>query len=137
MRAWLTFLTRGRLLELALAVALGSAAVAIAESVSDTAMSLLAQHVGRDPSGQDGTVFDLLDLFSAPYYLYFKVGGTFVVYGATLSALLTLGFLGLVAWAVVNRRDRELGECPFCASRIPFESTHCAYCGSSMEPGTP
>ncbi|OFW72268.1 MAG: hypothetical protein A2Y55_07080 [Actinobacteria bacterium RBG_16_68_12] len=137
MRAWLAFLTRGRLLELALAVALGSAAVAIAESISDTATSVLAQHVGRDPTGEDGTVEGLLNLFSSQPYLNFSVGDTIVVYGAILSALLTLALLALFAAAVVRQLDRMLGRCPFCASRIPHESTHCAYCGSTVAPGEP
>jgi hypothetical protein len=135
MRAWVTFLTRGRLLELTLAIALGSAALAFAENLSDTAMSILAQHVGSDPTGEDGTVLSLVNLVSGPYYLNFKVGDTIVVYGTTLSAVLTLGLLGLLALAVVRRRNRVLGTCPFCASRIPRESTHCAYCGSAVALG--
>ena len=134
MHAWLSFLTRARLLELALAVALGAAAAATLESVSNTAMSMLAQHVGSDPTGEDGAVSSLVNLFSGPYYLNFTVGDTIVVYGTVLSGLLTLAVLALIALALVRRRDRELGACPFCASRIPHASTHCAYCGSSIEP---
>ncbi len=95
--------------------------------------SVLAQQVGRNPGGENGSALGFVNLFSAPYYLYVKVGDTFIVYGGALSALLTLGLVGVVGWLVVRRGDAELGECPFCASRIPHESTHCAYCGSAIE----
>ena len=48
-----------------------------------------------------------------------------------------LGLVALVGVLVTRRRDRVLGECPFCASRIPYASTHCAYCGSGVNPGEP
>jgi len=96
-------------------------------------VSVLAQHVGNDPSGDDG----LLNLFYGPYDLNFTVGDTVVVYGQVLVSALTIGLIGLAAVPVLRRRNRELGECPFCASRIPYESTHCAYCGSAVAPGEP
>jgi hypothetical protein len=46
-------------------------------------------------------------------------------------------FAALAGIFIVRRRDRELGECPLCASRIPYESTHCTYCGSGVTPGEP
>lgn len=136
MRAWLDFLTRGRLLELALALALGSAAAAFVDTVADLGIGVVAQHLGRYPfdvEGEEG----LLNLFPAPYLLNFNVGSTVVVYGETLSALLAVSLVALLALLVVRRRDRELEVCPFCASQIPYESTHCAYCGSLVTPGTP
>jgi len=133
MRGWLAFLVRNRLLDVALAVAVGSAAATAAQEISQLAVSVLAQHVGNDPSGDDG----LLNLFYGPYDLNFTVGDTVVVYGQVLVSALTIGLIGLAAVPVLRRRNRELGECPFCASRIPYESTHCAYCGSAVAPGEP
>ena len=51
-----------------------------------------------------------------------------------LAAVIALGLVGLVAVAMVRLRDKELSACPFCASRIPYESRHCAYCGSGVKP---
>jgi large-conductance mechanosensitive channel len=136
MRDWLASLSRGRALDLALALALGSALATLAEKLADVPVTALAQNFGRDPFDDD-TVLELLNLFSAPYYLNVSLGRTVIAYGPVLSALLALGLVALAAVVVVRRRDRVLGECPFCASRIPYESTHCAYCGSSVAPGEP
>jgi large-conductance mechanosensitive channel len=128
MREWLTALTRGRVLELALALAFGTTLATFTATLADIPVSALAQHVGRSP-------FE--DVLFAPYTLNFSIGRTVIVYGGTLEALLSLGLLALIAMIFVRRRDRVLGVCPLCASRIPHESTHCAYCGSSVSPGIP
>jgi large-conductance mechanosensitive channel len=136
MRGWATALVQGRAFEIAVAVALGYAAVGVVEQLAALLMGVLAQHVGSDPFASE-TVIDLVSLFQAPYYLNFSVAGTIVVYGNVLSATLALVLVALAGAYVVRRRDRELGACPFCASRIPYESTHCAYCGSGTAPGEP
>jgi hypothetical protein len=134
-RAWLASLARGRSLEFALALALGYALFTVAESVASIATDLLAQHLGRAP----GFYGDLeggypVDLFTAPLFFNFEIAGTTFFYGPVLSALIAFGLVLLTGLYVVSRRDRELGTCPHCASRIPHESTHCAYCGSGIAP---
>jgi large-conductance mechanosensitive channel len=132
-RAWLAFLVQGRALALALALGLGSAAASLADQLSNLAVGVLAEHAGRYPD-EDNTVLGLLDLFSSPYYLYFTVGGTVVVYGFVLSAALALSLLVVAALLIVRRADRELRSCPFCAARIPHDTARCAICGSSLAP---
>jgi len=134
-RAWLSSLVAGRALELALSLAIGYSAVTLAGALGDSATTALAQHIGRDPSGESGTVLGLLSLFSnGTYLLNFSIESTVVFYGPVLSATLAVGLIFLVGVFVVRRRDRELGACSSCASRIPHDSTHCAYCGSGVAP---
>lgn len=137
MRSWLSWLVRERLLDVALALALGYALVTFAEKFADLCISALAQNFGRDPYRQDDSTLGALDLFSAPYHLNFSLGSTVIAYGPMLSALLALGLVVVLAAVIVRRRDRQLRVCPFCASRIPHPSRHCAYCGSSVAPGAP
>jgi hypothetical protein len=137
MREWLAWLTRGRGLEIALALALGSALASLAEKLGELPVSAVAQNAGRNPFEEEDSVSGLLDLFYSTYYLNVSIGKTVIAYGPALSALVALGLVGLAAVVVVKRRDRVLGECPFCASRIPYESTHCAYCGSGVSPSEP
>jgi hypothetical protein len=132
MRAWLAFLTRNRLLEIALALALGTAAFQVAESFATIAVTVLSQHVGSNPYGDASGQFD--PVYLGPVSLNFNVADTIVIYGQILVEALTLGLIALGALWVIRRRDRELGECPFCSSRISYESTHCAYCGSGVSP---
>lgn len=133
MRSWLAWLVRERLLEVAIALALGTALATFAGTLVDIPISALVQHVGRDPFDEGGIGATPV----APYYLNFSIGSTVIAYGEVLTALVTLGVLTLAAAVAVRRRDRELGVCPFCASRIPYDSTHCAYCGSGVAPGEP
>jgi hypothetical protein len=137
MRSWVASLTRERVLDVALALALGTALVSLAQELADALVSVLSQHPGRSPYEGDDTILGLIDARTAPYYLNFSLGGTVIAYGFVLSGLLVLGLLGLAGVAVIRRRDRMLGVCPFCASRIPHESRHCAYCGSSLAPSEP
>ncbi len=139
MRAWLTSLAHGRVLELALAFGVGYAAVTLANAVADVGVDILAQHAGRDPSdsGRGGTILGLLDLFSAPYYLNFSIGNTVIVYGEVLSSTLTLGLVALIGLVIVRRRYRELGICPLCTALMPHDATRCAICGSALEPAEP
>jgi hypothetical protein len=130
MRAWITSLTRDRVLEIGLAVALGYTLVQLASGLTTIPLSALAQHVSPDLGDRD-----LLQ--ASLYYLSFDVGSTVIAYGPVLGSALTLGLVAALAWVVVKRRDREFGACPFCASRIPYDSTHCAYCGSGVGPGEP
>ena len=133
MRSWISWLVHERLTDIALALALGTALATLAEKLAEVPVSVLAQHAGRDLY-QDQDLLGLVDPVTI-YSLNFSLGRTAIAYGPVLSALVALGLLGLAAVAVVRRRDRQLGVCPFCASRIPYESRHCAYCGSTVASG--
>lgn len=123
-------LVRGRWLELALAVSLGYAVAKLADSVASIPALILAQHVSDDEG-----VLGLQNLFSGGLYLLnFELGSTVIFYGRVLASTIALGLVAVIAVLIVRMRDRELGICPFCASRIPYESAHCAYCGSGLEP---
>jgi large-conductance mechanosensitive channel len=135
--AWLSSLARGRMLEIAIAVGLGYAIAQLADTLVLVPVGALSQHVGDDPYFGDD-ILDLQSLYSVGVYrLNFEIAGTVIFYGDVIATVLTLGLVALVAIAVVRRRNREFGVCPFCASRIPYESTHCAYCGSGVAPGEP
>jgi hypothetical protein len=136
MRDWLSSLASDRVPEVTVGLALGYAAVGLAERVVGVPISVLAQQFGRSGADEADVVLGLVDL-SSPYYLNFSIGDTVVAYGPVLASALALGLVALTASFVVRRREHTLVECPFCASRIPYESTHCAYCGSGIAPGEP
>jgi rRNA maturation endonuclease Nob1 len=130
---WLVWLARGRSLELACALALGYAASILAKDLADVPVVALAQHVE-----DEAALLGEPNLFSGGVYLLnVEIASTVFFYGDVLASLLAVTLVGLVTLVVVRRRDRELTACPFCASRIPHESRHCAYCGSSVVPSEP
>jgi hypothetical protein len=55
-----------------------------------------------------------------------------IVYGQVLASTLALGLVLEVTGMLVRIRDRRFASCPFCTSRIPHDSRHCAYCGSTI-----
>ena len=130
MRNWIALLLRDRALELAAALSLGYAFARLAEALTAIPVTTLAQHVP-----DEGNVLDLANLFSGGIYLLnFQIGSTVIFYGQILSSTLALCLVLVLAWLLVKIRDGRLGICPFCSSRIPHESRHCAYCGSAVEP---
>jgi large-conductance mechanosensitive channel len=135
-RGWLEWLTRRRLVELSVGLALGSAAASLADRVSDVVVQMLAQNAGRNPfpdAGQGGAVLGLANVVSAPYFLNFRVGGTLIIYGDALSAALALALLAGAGWLLIRHAERALTPCRFCAARIPHSATRCAICGSTLE----
>lgn len=133
MSGWLAWLVKGRSLELGCALALGYAMSLVAKNIAEVPALALAQQIE-----EDADVLDLLNLFSSGLYLLnFEIASTVFFYGDVLASALALALVVLVTLVVVKRRDRVLGTCPYCASLIPHESRHCAYCGSGIEPGEP
>ena len=130
MKSWITLLIRDRALELAIALSLGYAFARLAEDLTTIPVTALAQHVS-----DEGGVVDLLNLFSSGVYLLnFRIGSTVIVYGQVLASTLALGLVLVIAWLLVMIRNGRLAVCSFCSSRIPPESRHCAYCGSTLVP---
>jgi large-conductance mechanosensitive channel len=133
--AWLAVLARGRILELSVALALGTALAALAQAATATGLDIVGQFIGRNPFVEEsGDVTGLTGLVDTRFLLNFEVGSTVIFYGDILAALLALGLVTTLGLAVVRRRNRVLSPCPHCASLIPRRSTHCAHCGSSVEP---
>ena len=134
-RAWMAWVTRLRLAHIAVALALGSAGASFADRLSDVVIQMLAQHIGRNPfGGESGSEVGLADVVSAPYFLNFRIGGTLIVYGETLSAALSLALLCIAGLLVLRRAGKVFIACRFCAARIPLLAMRCAICGSSLEP---
>ena len=134
MREWVSSLGTARLPEIAFAIAFGTALASLAGSLANVVIRVLAEYASHVPSDATEEAEDLLFAFPSADLLNFELGGTVIVYGHLLQATLAFGLVLLAAFLVVRGRDRVLSICPHCASRIPHESTHCAYCGSSIAP---
>jgi large conductance mechanosensitive channel len=125
------FALRGNLIDLAVAVILGLAFNAVVRSLVDGVfMQLIAAAVGQPDFSQ----------------LAFDLGGTPILYGQFLTALVDFLLIALVLFLIVraiNRGMRLRGEkeeppqvrdCPFCLSSIPVAAQRCSACTSQVEP---
>lgn len=127
-----SFIYRGNVVDLAVAVIMGTAFGAVVTSfVNDVVMQVIAGVLG-EPDFSD---------------LVLRVSGGEVRYGAFLTALVNFVLIATVLFFVVRaitrmQRPRHAPppeppkdrECPFCISMIPMHARRCPACTSEVEP---
>ena len=131
MKDFRQFILRGSLVDLAVAVVIGTAfAAVIASLVADLITPLIAAIGGK----QD---------FST---LAFTINGSRFSYGSFINALLAFLIVAAVLFffvikpvnALMNRRrtepevDQTTRECPECLSQIPKAARRCAFCTAEV-----
>jgi large conductance mechanosensitive channel len=135
MKEFRQFILRGNLVDLAVAVVIGTAfAAVIAALVADLVTPLIAA-IGGNPD------------FSG---LSFSINGSRFAYGAFINALLTFLIVAAVLFffvikpvnALMNRRRTEpdveatTRDCPECLSQIPVGARRCAFCTAEVAAAT-
>lgn len=138
MKSWMdefkTFILRGNMVDLAVAVVIGAAFGAVVTSlVKDIIMPIIGIFGGQ-PS------FD---------NYYWNVNGSHINYGTFLTVLIAFLILAAVVFFLVvkpvnwlmSRRKTELPadpttrDCPYCLSSIPVAASRCAFCTSDVSAG--
>jgi large conductance mechanosensitive channel len=125
------FILRGNLVDLAVAVVIGTAFTAVVTALVSDLMTPLIAAIGGEPD------------FSR---LKFTLNGSEFRYGHFLNALLTFLLVATVLFFLVVKPvnallrrfqpdtavDEETRKCPECLSAIPLEARRCAFCGSPL-----
>ena len=127
------FILRGNLVDLAVAVVIGTAFTALVNSmVRDLITPLIAAVFGKhDFSG-----------------LAFSINGSRFLYGSFINALITFAAVAFVMFFLVIKPmnallarmrpgpalDQETRACPECLSDIPMGAKRCAFCTSAVAP---
>jgi large conductance mechanosensitive channel len=125
------FITRGNLIDLAVAVVIGAAFAALVTAlVADLITPIIAAIFGK-PDFSD---------------LSFTINGSEFKYGSFLNALITfvsvaaaIFFFVVKPYNVLMERiskgeDETHRECPECLSEIPIAAKRCAHCTSEVAP---
>jgi large conductance mechanosensitive channel len=128
------FITRGNMIDLAVAVVIGTAFTAVVTAVvADLITPLVAAIVGK-PN------------FSG---LYFTVNHSKFLYGLFFNALLTFLIVAAVVYFLIvapmakitarfaRKVEATTRDCPECLSAIPLAATRCMYCTTVVAPATP
>jgi large conductance mechanosensitive channel len=128
------FISRGNMIELAVAVVIGTAFTAVVTAVVvDLITPLIAAIVGKPD-------------FSA---LMFKVHGSKFLYGSFINALLTFLIVAAVVYFLIvapmakitarfaKKVEATTRDCPECLSSIPIAATRCMYCTTQVAPVAP
>ena len=131
MKGFREFLTRGNLVELAIAVVIGTAFTAVVTAVVvDLITPLIAAIAGKP------------DFSSHP----FTINHTTFRSGAYFNALISFLIIAAVVYflvvkpmaALLTRLDRNKAaterDCPECLSSIPIAATRCKYCTVEVTP---
>ena len=128
-----TFLLRGNLIELAVAVVIALAFTDVIKALVEDLITPLIAAIGGNPD------------FSA---LTFTVNDSIFRYGDFLNSLIAFLTIALVVFffvikptnLLVARMRREpppdptLRKCPECLANIPSAARRCQFCGSAVEP---
>ena len=136
LRDFKAFLLRGNVVDLAVAVVIGSAFAAVVKAlVADLLTPIIALIFGK-PSFED---------------LSFTINSSHFLYGDFINNLLTFVSIAAAVFffvvvpvnALMRRRktqpdvESETRPCTECLSDIPIEARRCAFCASPQEPLAP
>ncbi len=123
------FISRGNLVDLAVAVVIGTAfAALVASLVSDLITPIIAAIFGKPDFSN----------------LTFTINGSVFKYGSFINAL--IAFMSVAAaifffvvkpmnvWSERTKRgeDPDVKDCPECLSQIPHAATRCAHCTTQL-----
>ncbi len=134
MKGFKDFITRGNLIELAVAVVIGLAFTALVNAVVADLITPLIAAMGGQPDFS-GLTFTI-NHSTFKYGLFFNAVISFLIIAAVVYYLIVLPMAKVTARfhheAEVTTRD-----CPECLSTIPLAATRCMYCTTVVAPATP
>ena len=130
------FILRGNLVDLAVAVVIGTAFTAVVGAFVKDIVTPLIAAIGGKPD------------FSS---LTFTINGSRFSYGDFINALITFLIIAAVVFflvvkpvnALMERRraepavDDEVRPCPECLSSVPVKARRCAFCTTQLTPRAP
>jgi large conductance mechanosensitive channel len=141
LRDFKVFLTRGNVVDLAVALVLGAAFGAIVTSLVN---DILMPPVGLALKGADFTnLFVSLTGQSYPSLAAAKAAGAPTGnYGIFINTIISFVIVAFAMFMVVRQTARfrpappapaaATRDCPFCLSAIPLRATRCAHCTSAL-----
>ena len=125
------FLLRGNLVELAVAVVIGTAFTAVVKALTDNLITPLIALIGGEPDFSE---------------LAFTISGTDFTYGLFLNALIAFLIVAAVVFffvvkpfnhlvaRVTPEKERSVRDCPECLSEVPLAAKRCAHCTAAIAP---
>jgi large conductance mechanosensitive channel len=130
------FILRGNLVDLAVAVVIGTAFTAVVGAFVKDIVTPLIAAIGGKPDFGD---------------LAFTINGSRFAYGDFINALITFLIVAAVVFFLVvkpvnammarykpeTKVDEPVRECPECLSDIPVRASRCAFCTTQVTPRAP
>jgi large conductance mechanosensitive channel len=117
------FITKGNLIETAVALVMALATVALVNSLIESLVTPLIGAIVGEPSFED---------------LTFTINGSEFFYGQFINAVITFASIGAAVYFFIFRPfdafqarrgvRAPAKKCPQCLSSIPVDATRCAFC---------
>lgn len=125
MKGFRTFLLRGNLVDLAVAVVIGVAFTAVVQSLVTNIITPLIAAIAGQPSF--GSLAVTINNAHFTYGLFLNALIYFVIIAAVVYFLIVAPMARLLAFADRNKEATER-TCPECLSQIPVAATRCKFC---------
>ncbi len=135
------FITKGNLVEIAVAFIMGAAFGAVVKSfINDVIMPVVGYLIG----GVDfSNLFAVLTGESYPSaQVAREAGAAAIYYGAFINTFITFLIVAFVMFLLIKavmrmRKPKEVPapatkECPYCKMKIPISATRCPYCTAEL-----
>ena len=134
MKGFKTFLLRGNVVDLAVAVIIGVAFNNIVQAlVKDVITPLIAAAGGRPNFGK---LVLVVGKTTVRYGLFLNAVIAFLIVATVIYFLLVAPMAKLVSFAQ-RKQEAVEKDCPECLSVIPAKATRCKYCTAVVPPATP
>lgn len=133
MKGFQKFIMRGNLIELAVAVVIGSAFTAMVTAIVSDIITPLIAAIGGKPNFGD---------------LVFTVNRSQFKYGLLINAVVSFLIVAAVVYFLIvapveklttrlaRHKEATTRDCPECLSSIPVAATRCMYCTAQIPPAT-
>ncbi|MDX6740481.1 MscL family protein [Actinocorallia sp. A-T 12471] len=126
-----SFLLRGNLVQLAVAVVVGAQFGALVTQFVKSFIDPLLALVGGNPN-LDYLVFTIGDT-KFPYGTFISVTITFIISATVVYFVLVAPMAKLLAYLDRGKEATER-DCPACLSAVPVKAVRCKYCTSELQP---
>jgi large conductance mechanosensitive channel len=128
------FITRGNLIDLAVAVVIGTAFTAVVTAVVADLITPLIAAIGGQPNFANLTFTIHHSTFK--YGAFFNALITFLIIAAVVYFLIVSPMARITA-RFAKKVEATTRDCPECLSSIPLAATRCMYCTTVVAPATP
>ena len=134
MKGFRSFLMRGNLIDLAVAVVIGTAFTAVVTAIVKDLITPLLAAIGGQPN------------FST---LKFTINHSTFLYGDFFNALISFVIIAAVIYFLIvspvtrvttrlaRKKEATTRDCPECLSTIPIAATRCSFCTVPVPPVAP
>jgi large conductance mechanosensitive channel len=128
------FLMRGNLIDLAIAVVIGTAFTTMVTAIVSDLITPLIAAIGHQPNF--GNLTFTLNHSQFKYGLFINAVVAFLIVAAVVYFMIVAPVAKLTS-RLTRQKEATERDCPECLSSIPIAATRCKYCTAQIAPASP